>query len=90
MVIINILNKVLGKVVSYPHFFNFYINSIIDDISSLQVGCRLSLTRINIILYADDVVLLANSLEDENLIHKKLKFLVGKIKMKINEKNQSI
>ena len=68
-----------------PILFNFYINSIIDDISSLQVGCRLGLARINIILYADDVVLLTNSLEDSNLIYKKFKFLVEKIKLKINK-----
>ena len=68
-----------------PFLFNFYINSIIDNISSLQVGCRLGLARINIILYADDVVLLTNSLEDSNLIYKKFKCLVEKIKLKINE-----
>ena len=36
-----------------PILFHFYINSIIDNISSLQVGFRLGLARINIIFYAD-------------------------------------
>ena len=44
--------------------FKFYIDSIIDDISYFQVGCRLGLARINIVLYSDNVVvLLANNFE---------------------------
>ena len=70
-----------GGIIS-PFLFNFYINTIIDEISSLQVGCRLGLIRLNIVVYADDVVLLENSPEHAN---EKFKCLIDKHKLKINE-----
>ena len=42
-------------------FFCLYINSLIDKISNLDIGCRLGLHTSNIIAYADDIVLLAPS-----------------------------
>ena len=74
------LNEVYAKEV-----FNFYIITIIDEISSLQVGCGLGLIRLNIVVYADDVVLLANSPEDANFIYEKFKRLIDKHKLKVNK-----
>ena len=68
-----------------PFLFNFYINHIINNISSLQVGCRLGLSRINIILYADDVVLLTNDPYDANFIYLKFKLHIERLNLKINE-----
>ena len=42
-------------------FFNIYIDSLIEHISKLNVGCRLGIFSSNIIAYADDIVLLAPS-----------------------------
>ena len=42
-------------------FFCIYINSLIDKISNLDIGCRLGLYSSNIVVYADDIVLLAPS-----------------------------
>ena len=42
-------------------FFSIYVNSLIDKVSSLKYGCRLGIQTSNIIVYADDIVLLAPS-----------------------------
>jgi len=47
-----------GAVIS-PLLFNFYINDVLNNISSLDFGCKLALRMSNIQAYADDLVLLA-------------------------------
>ena len=42
--------------------FNLYINNLIDKISIMRYDCRLGIQSANIIVYADDIVLLAPSL----------------------------
>ena len=42
-------------------FFNIYIDSLLEKISSLNVGCSLGIIRSNVIAYADDLVLIAPS-----------------------------
>ena len=39
--------------------FNIYVNSLIEKISKLNIGCRLGTVNSNIIAYADDIVLLS-------------------------------
>ena len=72
--------------------FCIYINSLINKISSLKVGCRLGLYSSNIIAYADDIVLLAPSASSlqmmMNVVNKEslklnLKFNVNKCKIMI-------
>ena len=41
--------------------FGIYINSLIKKISSMKYGCRLGIHSANVIVYADDMVLLAPS-----------------------------
>ena len=36
--------------------FNIYINDCINNVSSLNYGCRLNYQRVNIIAYADDII----------------------------------
>ena len=43
-------------------FFNLYIDSLICQISDLNIGCKLGIMSSNIIVYADDIVILAPSL----------------------------
>ena len=45
-----------------PYLFNFYINNLMNNISSMNVGCNLGILKSNIIAYADDIVLLSPSL----------------------------
>ena len=42
-------------------FFNLYINSILVNISRMNIGCRMGPITFNVLAYADDVVLLAPS-----------------------------
>ena len=56
-----LLNGVRQGGVLSPFFFNLYLDSLLDLISSSKVGCRLGFFSNNIIAYADDVVLLAPS-----------------------------
>ena len=39
--------------------FNIYVNSLIEKISNLNIGCKLGTVKSNIIAYADDIVLLS-------------------------------
>ena len=39
--------------------FNVYINHLIEQISNMNIGCKLGMTRSNIVAYADYLVLLA-------------------------------
>ena len=44
-----------------PLIFSYYINEILNEISSMSVGCSLGGNRSNILCYADDMCLLAPS-----------------------------
>lgn len=44
--------------------FNIFINNLIDDIKSLNIGIDIDGEKIAILLYADDVVLMAENTED--------------------------
>ena len=41
--------------------FNIYIDSLLNKISNVNIGCKLGIINANIIAYADDIVLLAPS-----------------------------
>ena len=68
-----------------PFLFNFHINDILERLSNLKEGCMLGLNRINIIAYADDVVLISHNLESLNVIYKEFEHLINQNKLKINE-----
>ena len=42
-------------------FFNIYIDSLLERLSCLNIGCKLGILSSNVIAYADDIVLLAPS-----------------------------
>ena len=44
-----------------PYLYRFYIRNLIDRITKLNIGCRYFGTNINLLAYADDIVLLAPS-----------------------------
>ena len=52
-----------------PLLFKIYINSILQLISSMNEGCVLGITKVNIIAYADDICLLAQSEKDMEAIY---------------------
>ena len=58
-----------GRVLS-PHLFAVYIDVVIKAVQSQRSGCYMRHVCINIILYADDILLLSPSIEDlQQLIH---------------------
>ena len=50
------------------HLFNIYIDSLLERISDMKVGCKLSIIQSNIVAYADDIVLLAPSAHSLKLL----------------------
>ena len=46
-----------GKEVLSPCLFAFYVNDIIIKVTSCGIGCHLGFACVNIILYADDILL---------------------------------
>ena len=68
-----------------PFLFNFYINSIINDISNTNVGCCLGDTRSNILANADDIVLLAENTTQMKTLYGKLVKDIEEHVLKINE-----
>ena len=44
-----------------PFLFAVYVNDIVKKVDESDLGCRIGLKRIAIILYADDILLLAPS-----------------------------
>ena len=47
-----------GGVLS-PYLFAVYIDSVIDRVRKSRVGCEINLANIGILMYADDILLLA-------------------------------
>ena len=47
--------------------FNIYINDILECISQIDVGCKLRISRINVMAYADDMILLSPSVKSLQL-----------------------
>lgn len=67
-----------------PFLFNFYINSIVKDVSSMDEGCSLGIFKLNILAYADDLVLIAKNVNDMNALYSKLKSALQQHKLILN------
>ena len=52
-----------------PYLFKVYIDQVLNRICSQNIGCKLGFFRINIIAYADDLVLLAPTLEALDMLY---------------------
>ena len=68
-----------------PFLFNLYLNDIIDEISDINVGCCFGFSRCNIIAYADDLVLLAETQAQMIILFDKLTTCIDKHFLKINK-----
>lgn len=47
-----------GGIIS-PFLFNFYINDLIAEVESMDVGGRIGSTNVNIIAYCNDLILIS-------------------------------
>lgn len=68
-----------------PLLFKFYINSIINDISSMNEGCALGISKVNILAYADDIVLIAGSVREMERLYEQLCFSIREHRLNINK-----
>ena len=64
--------------------FNLYIDDVLKDISKLNKSCKLEINRINILAYADEIVLLTNSLDSLNNNFSLLKLKLDNLKLLMN------
>ncbi len=56
----------------YPQLFNMYINDLVDEIKSLNLGVPVNHVLVAILLYADDIALIANIEQDLQTMLKKI------------------
>ena len=72
-----------------PFLFKLYIDDLITRISSKDIGCRLGFLRMNIIAYADDLALLADSRENLSQLYNILRSGLENLRLTLN-KNKSV
>ena len=70
--------------VNSPIFFNFYINEMIREITSLKIGCHLAFNNYNIIAYADDLILLSPSQSSLQFLLDKVCYHLSNLDLSIN------
>ena len=68
-----------------PFLFKFFIDELLNKISNLDEGCMIGLSRINILAYADDMVLLANDHKSLCNIYSVFKDEINNLDLVINE-----
>ena len=69
-----------------PYLFRFYIRKLIGRITKLNIGCCCSSTVINLLAYADDIVLLSPSWHGLQYILNVIEISANEISMSFNTK----
>ena len=67
-----------------PILLKLYINDVIKTISSMNVGCRLGTLKMNIIAYADDIVILSETRSNLECLLKIFESKIQAIRLNIN------
>lgn len=68
-----------------PFLFKLYIDNVIQRLSEQSVGCQLGFLRINVIAYADDIVILADTQEHLEYLYNILEDDINKLKLSMNK-----
>ena len=68
-----------------PFLFKLYIDHLLTQIANANIGCKLGILRINVIAYADDIVLLADSMDNISKLYKLLKDGLQKLQLNMNK-----
>ena len=68
-----------------PLLFKLYIDDILNDICNSGIGCNFGIMRMNVIAYADDIVLVANKHQQLSEIYRILYLGMTERKLKINK-----
>ena len=71
-----------------PFLFKLYVNNVLNSISDSDRGCRFGIIRMNILAYADDLVLIADDKDSLAFLYNELKDGMENLKLLIN-KNKS-
>ena len=72
-----------GGVLS-PYLFALYIDSVIEKVRSSRVGCEIKLESVGIIVYADDILLVASTVTALQLLLKMCENELNWLAMSIN------
>ena len=67
-----------------PILFKLYVDDVFKTISSMNVGCRLGTLRMNIIAYADDIVILSDNRSNLECLLEMFENKVQAIRLSIN------
>ena len=67
-----------------PYLFCFYIDHILEEIASLPIGCAINYYKLNILGYADDLVVLAPTVTALQTIIDKLERLIDEVCLTLN------
>ncbi|XP_063406305.1 uncharacterized protein LOC134690258 [Mytilus trossulus] len=70
--------------------FNIFINDLIDDIKLLDIGINIDGEKLSILLYADDIVLLAENAEDLQKILDVLNVWCNHNSLKVNLRKSNV
>ena len=68
-----------------PFLFKLYIDDILLEICNSNIGCSLGIMRLNVLAYADDIVLLGNTVEQLETLYGILKSGMEQCKLTINK-----
>jgi len=74
-----------GDVLS-PCLFAIFIDSVVDKVIESGLGCYLNITCFSILLYADDIVLLAPSVHSLQLLLHTCENKLSSLDMRLNNK----
>ena len=66
------------------YLFSFYVDSVSKEISNLPAGCVLGINKINILAYADDLVLMAPTSSALQILLDNIGLLLGQLNLCIN------
>ena len=67
-----------------PFLFKLYIDSILNEIGALDEGVKFNFCKVNILGYADDLVLMSRTIKGLNTMYKILKSSLDSLELKIN------
>ena len=66
------------------YLFSFYIDEVLEKISRLGTGCFLGINKINILAYADDLVLLSPTSSGLQVLLNKIESFLDRLKLNVN------
>ena len=73
-----------------PTLFSLYVNDLADEVSNMNIGVHVNGVNIAILLYADDIVLIAESERDLQAMLSKVNEWCSKWRLQVNESKTKI